>query len=79
MRTVASEGNGTIVNPMKKEKTDTTVAAQRGIKVKPEVRAVSDESKKRFVKHASRVVKVTFSSSEKVKIQTTLQKKPLYK
>lgn len=79
MRTVVSESSGVVVNPMKGESADKVLPTQRGIRLKPEGGAVPDASKKRFVKHAPRVVKGTFSSAEKVKTQTAMQKRQAVK
>lgn len=79
MRTVVSESSGVVVNPMKGESADKVLPTQRGIWLKPEGGAVPDASKKRFVKHAPRVVKGTFSSAEKVKTQTAMQKRQAVK
>lgn len=79
MRMAVSEKNSTIVNLMKGEPADKTLPIQRGIRLKPEEGVVPDASKKRFVKHAPRVVKGTVSSAEKVKTQTAMQKRQAVK
>ena len=79
MRMAVSEKNSTIVNLMKGEPADKTLPIQRGIRLKPEEGVVSDVLRKRFVKHAPRVVRGTVSSAEKVKTQTAMQKRQAVK
>lgn len=79
MRMAVSEKNSTIVNLMKGEPADKTLPIQREIRLKPEEGVVPDVLRKRFVKHAPRVVKGTVSSAEKVKTQTAMQKRQALK